>query len=149
METTIPYVPQQAGAGPGRAIPAKRIKTRHAESHLQRQAVAWFKLQHRNYEILAIPNGGGRSKAEAAILKGEGVLAGTPDLLIPVMRGGYGGCWIELKTETGRLSPEQKERIAYLQREGYLVQVIRTLEDFMELVNAYLSNSLSRTPPPS
>lgn len=32
--------------------------------------------------VLHVPNGGGRSKAEAGILKAMGVLAGMPDLLV-------------------------------------------------------------------
>lgn len=59
-------------------------------------------------KILHIPNGGYRSKSEAAQLKALGVKAGVSDLFLPVMAQGRGGLWIEMKkAATGRVSPEQ------------------------------------------
>lgn len=51
-----------------------RKATRHEESHLQRQCVAWFRLQYPKLArlLFAVPNGGGRSKVEAGIMKAEG-----------------------------------------------------------------------------
>ena len=55
----------------------------------------------------AIPNGaklpwtknakGQRYSAEAIRLKQEGLKSGVPDICIPVMRGGYGAMFLELK----------------------------------------------------
>lgn len=58
-----------------------------------------------------IPNGGYRKPIEAAILKGMGVVAGTPDIF--AIKGGH--CFaLELKTETGRLSDNQTAVLARL-----------------------------------
>ncbi|HET6631538.1 MAG TPA: VRR-NUC domain-containing protein [Rhodanobacteraceae bacterium] len=61
----------------------------------------------------AVPNGGGRSKAEAGRLKAEGVTAGVPDICCALPRLCYHGLWIELKRPPapgakGRVSPEQQ-----------------------------------------
>ena len=64
------------------------------ESHIQRACVRWFALQYPELKgiLFAVPNGGGRSKIEAGILKAEGVTAGVsvvccPDRLAKVERG--------------------------------------------------------------
>jgi hypothetical protein len=51
-----------------------------------------------------VPNGGWRSPVEAAILKGLGVVAGVPDLML-IRDGSVFG--LELKALGGRLSPAQ------------------------------------------
>lgn len=56
---------------------------KRAEESLQRQLVAYLRATlPKPWLVFAIPNGGGRSKAEAGILKATGVLAGVPDLLV-------------------------------------------------------------------
>jgi hypothetical protein len=59
------------------------------------------------------PNGGKRSKAEAAIFKSLGVLAGIPDVLVLDTDGQLYG--LELKAAGGRTTPRQNatlERLA-------------------------------------
>lgn len=70
--------------------------------------------------LFAVPNGGGRSKAEGGRLKAEGVKPGVPDLMLPVARQGYHGLFIEMKRAGGgRLSLYQREWRARLEAEGY------------------------------
>jgi hypothetical protein len=57
--------------------------------------------------LVAIPNGGKRTKVEAAILVGMGVRAGVADLCIMMADGQ--AAWIELKHDKGTLSPAQRE----------------------------------------
>jgi len=53
------------------------------EEALQRQLVAFLRLAlPPPWMVFHIPNGGGRSKAEAGVLKAMGVLAGMPDLIL-------------------------------------------------------------------
>lgn len=96
----------------------------------QRALIAWAKhmataepslafLSH----LFAIPNGGGRNAATAGRLKAEGVLAGVPDLFLPVARGGYHGLWIEMKKEGGRASKSQEDFFAFLRGQKYYVAV--------------------------
>jgi len=57
-------------------------------------------------------------------LKAEGVTPGIPDLQIPAL-----GLWIEMKRPGGKLSPVQKEIIAYLKSIGHTVIVGYGAED--------------------
>ena len=50
------------------------------EHRLQVACVRWFRLQHPNVLIFAIPNGGQRNVVTAKRLKDEGVVAGVADL---------------------------------------------------------------------
>jgi hypothetical protein len=54
----------------------------------------------------AVPNGGGRSPIEAAILKGLGVRAGVPDLIIVHQGKTFG---LELKADGNRPTRIQQE----------------------------------------
>lgn len=74
--------------------------------------------------LFHIPNGGMRSKVEAAIMKAEGVKPGIPDLLLSIMAQGYGGLYIELKALKGR-APTEKQLMwhARLRDQGYKVCV--------------------------
>jgi hypothetical protein len=68
--------------------------------------------------LFAIPNGGARSKRTAGRLKAEGAAAGVPDLCLPVATATHGGLWIELKTASGRVRPEQQTWIDALNAHG-------------------------------
>lgn len=120
-----------------------RKATRHEESHLQRQCVAWFRLQYPKLArlLFAVPNGGGRSKVEAGIMKAEGVTAGVSDLILLVPRGGHGALCIEMKTDSrgSRQSEAQKEWQKDVESQGYMYVVVRTLDEFMKVVRHYLS----------
>lgn len=120
-----------------------RKATRHEESHLQRQCVAWFRLQYPKLArlLFAVPNGGGRSKVEAGIMKAEGVTAGVSDLILLVPRGGHGALCIEMKTDSrsSRQSEAQKEWQKDVESQGYMYVVVRTLDEFMKVVRDYLS----------
>lgn len=101
------------------------MKRQRPEDALQRQAAAFLDtaLPH-GAAWFAVPNGGARSKTEAAIMAGLGVKAGAPDLLV----FWDGKCFaIELKAEHGRLSETQKEMHASLRRADIPVNVCTTL----------------------
>jgi hypothetical protein len=112
-----------------------------AEHHLQTQCVAWFRYQYALVSslLLAIPNGGKRSKATAGKLKAEGVLAGVADLFLAMARKGSHGLWIEMKTPKGYQTPEQRAFQQRVTAEGYAYVVARSLEQFQTIVNEYLS----------
>lgn len=60
-----------------------RARQNRAEERLHRDLVAHLRARlPKPWLVLHVPNGGGRSKAEAGILKAMGVLAGMPDLLV-------------------------------------------------------------------
>ena len=71
--------------------------------------------------LFAVPNGSLRDLGTAIKLKAEGVKKGVPDMMLarPSYDGKFHGLFIELKTETGRASKEQKEWIEKLNANGY------------------------------
>ena len=87
--------------------------------------VSWFRRVYPSVLIFAIPNGGGRSKAEGGRLKAEGVVPGIPDLYVPAWQ-----LWIEMKRpKKGRLSSAQKGIITHLQSLGHTCVVCYGFED--------------------
>ena len=73
-----------------------------------------------------VPNGGRRGKAEAGRLKGMGTLAGVPDLIVIADCRVFG---IEIKTEKGRLSKEQKNMRRRFARAGVEYEVARSVQE--------------------
>lgn len=88
--------------------------------------------------LFHIPNGMGRSKGEAAKLKAMGVLSGVSDLMLPVMAGGKGGLWIELKAEKGVVSEAQAEWIEAMVLGGYAAIVCYGWEETVAAIKEYL-----------
>ena len=77
--------------------------------------------------VFAIPNGGLRTKREAARLKWTGTLAGVFDLCIL----GPGGAtwWLETKTATGALNEAQKVFRLHLIAHGIPHAIVRSVAD--------------------
>jgi hypothetical protein len=113
---------------------------RHIESNLQQSCVTWFRLQYPklSWLLFAVPNGGGRRKVEAAIMRVEGVMPGVSDLLLLVPSCGFHALCIEMKTSTGRQSEAQKNWQKSVEEFGYLYVVCRSFEEFASAVNHYL-----------
>ena len=118
---------------------------KHIEHEIQKQIVKWARLfsgQIKELHVLhAIPNGGKRNMPEAVRLKAEGVLAGMPDLHLPVARNGYNSLYIEIKTQTGRQTKRQKEVQEALEMHGNLVLVCRTAENGIKEILNYLKGA--------
>jgi hypothetical protein len=91
--------------------------------------------------IYHVPNGGHRHKLVAIKLKGQGVKAGVPDLVLPMARGGYFGLYIEFKATPPGAAPVSASQHAWIRRlndQGYLAIVCRGHFDAMEQIRAYL-----------
>lgn len=87
----------------------------------------------------AIPNGGLRSKTEAARMKAAGVRAGVPDVCLPVARKGCHGLYIELKRrQGGRISPEQMSWMYDLTAQGYRCMVCKGWEEAAREIAEYM-----------
>ena len=117
---------------------------RNNESKLQQACIKWFRLQypHMANELFAIPNGGNRSPVTGAILKAEGVTAGVADLFLMTSRDYelcyYNGLFVEIKTETGRQQPSQKQFQSLCGQNGYRYVIVRSLDEFMAVIKNYL-----------
>lgn len=115
-------------------------KTTHPESKLQIQCVTWFKTQYPHLAPLffAVPNGGARSKSEAAIMKAEGITAGVSDLILNIPASSFSQLAIEMKAQGGRQSPEQKRYQLYAQAAGVKYIICKSYEEFQAEVKTYL-----------
>lgn len=113
-----------------------------SEHQLQAAVVRWARLQVSVLPALAalfaVPNGARTSMGTAAKLSAEGMSPGVPDLAIPLpVAGGPTGLWIEMKTPTGRVSPEQLAWHAVLSEAGHRVVVCRSSEAAIAELRAY------------
>lgn len=111
----------------------------HEESKIQQACVRWFRLQYPHLVLFAIPNGGRRGKVEAAIMKGEGVLAGVADLFLMHANFRYNGLFIEMKTPDGRQSESQKDFEQNAHERGYCYKICRTFDEFRDVVITYMA----------
>jgi hypothetical protein len=102
------------------------------EQYIQEQAAHY--LRSKGALFCHAPNGGKRSARVGAELKKSGVSRGVPDLLVfaPVQAA------IEIKTERGRVSPEQRAWLDALEAAGWRVYITRglgqTLDTLKELI---------------
>jgi hypothetical protein len=109
---------------------------------------AWVnRAKHPALELMfAIPNGGHRHIAVARKLKAEGVKAGVPDIFLPwPVQGsmcphgsGAHGFFLEMKSDKGKATLEQKEWITKLRNAGYVADVFRGFEEAAEATCNYL-----------
>ena len=120
---------------------------KHLEEDLQIKCVNWFNLQHPDMILHHSPNGGKRNAREAARFKAMGTLSGFPDLFLAKIKfidlgDGFEfvpGLFIELKSEKGTLTENQKKIHKQLEKEGYHVAVCRTFEEFVRIIENYLA----------
>lgn len=133
-----------------------KVSRRHGESRLQQQCVAWFRAQYPQYAMLLThpANEGNGNRVSGAIHKAEGTVRGVPDLLlfVPSVFGtgvyeglACHGLGIEMKTATGRQSQEQKDFQLAFETARYGYRIVRSLEEFREVVTGYLGRASPQT----
>ena len=113
---------------------------KHEESTIQRNCIAWFRLQYPEYRsiLFSVPNGGRRDKVTAAILKAEGAVAGVADVIMLLPRHGYASLCIEFKTPKGRQSDNQKAWQKAVEENGSKYVVVHSFDEFREEIENYL-----------
>lgn len=121
-----------------------KLRTEDTE---QQAVIQWARLCSEKWPALKllhhIPNGGSRNKGEASKLKRMGVLAGVPDLHLPVARAGYNGLYIEMKYGDGRLLASQKEFLIRAARFNNYCAVCYTAEDAIAVLQNYLDHRVA------
>lgn len=133
--------------------PAYRAERRYpggtvSEEQEQITLFQWAEAREREYPVLSsmyhIPNGGKRSKTEAARLKAAGVRAGVPDICLPHPAGGFNGMYIELKTGKNTVSQEQKKWLRNLREQGFYTCVCYGWDVAAEIIELYVKGELKR-----
>lgn len=105
------------------------------EDKIQADIVKWFNnsycLKNHNPRsiIFSVPNGGFRNQVEAMKLKATGLLSGVSDLIV-IHRSIIYFC--ELKTDSGVLSPTQKDFSLRVTENGFKYKIFRSLAEFQE-----------------
>lgn len=96
--------------------------------------------------IYAVPNGNFRSWAIGTRLKMEGVKPGISDICIPFWgkyeEMGYVGAYIEMKSETGAISPEQEEFHKFVRHENYATLVAFHYDPALDFIEEYCNTKL-------
>ncbi len=90
--------------------------------------------------LFAIPNGGHRFPAVAAMLKREGVKAGVPDVFLACARGRWHGLFVELKRadRSNHATSAQRAWMEMLRRYGYSAVVAYGAQEAQQAIMAYL-----------
>ncbi len=118
---------------------------RRSEHDEQATVVAWCRMQGGEWALIfAIPNGmhlAGNSRARAAKmnkLKAEGLAPGIPDLFLPVARGGWHGCFIEMKAGDNKPTDNQAGWLDKLTTQGYYATACWGADEAIEALTEYM-----------
>ena len=102
----------------------------------------WAKIMEHKYPELDlmyhIPNEGKRSRYTGAELQAMGLKKGMPDVCLPVARCGYSALYIEMKTQTGVTTKEQKKVFAALTKAGNRAVICRSWGAAAKEIENYL-----------
>lgn len=89
--------------------------------------------------LYAIPNDGIRTPQQGAKFKRRGLRPGMPDICLPYPSNGFHALYIELKTKTGKPTPEQLKCIDNLRKAGNAAYIARGWEEAWEIIINYLT----------
>lgn len=113
------------------------------EGGMQIQCVRWFRAQYpylRRLMFHARNESGVPSSRKTAIDAAAGVVPGVADLMLMLPSGNFHALAIELKYgKTNQQTPAQRQWQAVMEAAGYKYVVVRSLDDYRDIVNSYLS----------
>ena len=129
--------------------PAKRVRVGKArkdapcERTVQRGIVG--ALRAMGYRVIHIPNGvkyagdADRRAIQGKVLRADGFVSGTPDLLVmnPKAPTGLAFGWLEVKREGGVLSPDQLGFRDSCARDGFNWCAVCTLDESIAALKAW------------
>ena len=118
-------------------------KNSPSESFEQETTFKWARANQIKFPDLQLLNGSLNgfklSTGQAVKAKKQGMLAGMPDIFLPVSKNGFHGLFIEMKKENGgRTSLKQKILINKLNNNGYLAVVKYGHKEAIETIKIYL-----------
>lgn len=117
---------------------------RKTELGEQQALFDWAKYAAGKYPELKllfhIPNEGKRSQIGGANLKAAGLSPGVPDICLPVARGCFNACYIELKKDNScKTSKEQDKWLEMLWKAGNFTTVCHSADEAIKTLQVYLS----------
>lgn len=123
---------------------AAEQKRKREEDTLHMRCVRYWQTifrpnQDEYYLFYKVHNEGKKSKQQAAKDKAMGIISGAADMNLDLPRHGYHGLRIEMKSSNGKQSKKQQLFQGAIERNGYLYKVVRTFDEFVELINWYCS----------
>lgn len=120
------------------------------EHQMQAEVIRWARMRCNSGKVnllFSIPNAGKRTVITGRRMRNEGLLAGMPDLCLPVPRVRFleshrvqvfGALYIEMKSAKGKLSEHQAKMIEILQAAGNRVVVCRSAAEAIAEIERYL-----------
>ena len=111
-----------------------------SENKIQQQIVQWFRnnhcLRHNSQRccIFSVPNERGNIR-ELQRMKATGLMAGVSDLVVIFPNNII---FVEVKDATGRQQPKQREFEGIVQSLGFDYFLVRSLEEFKDVVKNYI-----------
>ena len=126
-------------------IRMKRLKNGEiAEETIHKIVMEWASINPvtKPYHSLFLhyPNSGKRTLHYGKLLKDMGMRKGVVDLFIAVPRRGFGGAWIELKSENGVLGPEQKLFLEQVATQNFYAAVCWSIDQAIETISWYFGS---------
>ena len=110
-----------------------------AEQKLQTAIVKYIKLAYPNTLFTATMGGVKlNSWSQRNALKATGYLKGVADLLIFESKESYKGLFIEVKTDKGKMTKEQKEFQTNAIARGYLCICCKGFDETKNIIDDYL-----------
>lgn len=78
------------------------------------------------------------SPQSGVLLKRKGVKPSVSDITVARQSQGYGGMYLELKSEDGKLSKHQSEFLHDMQEEGYKTYIAWSADEAIQAIKDYL-----------
>jgi hypothetical protein len=112
------------------------------EAGLQVAVITYLRSQYPNALHCASAGGMFTSIKQAIKMKATGYVKGFPDLQICEPNEKYHGLFIELKTEKGIVSKEQKEWIKQLNKKGYYASICKGFGQAQKVIDDYFAGTI-------
>ena len=112
------------------------------EAGVQFLIIQHLKIMYPNALYCASAGGMFTSMKQAIKMKATGYVKGFPDLQICEPNGKYFGLFIEVKTEKGVVSKEQKEWIKQLNKRGYYATYVKGFDEAIKVIDDYFKGTI-------
>jgi hypothetical protein len=110
---------------------------KHEESRIQEAVVTYLRHQYPTALHCASAGGVRTSMKQAIMMKRTGYVRGFPDLMILESSKDYKGLFIEMKTEKGVASKEQKWWKEELTKRGYRSEICKGFDSAKQIIDEY------------